>query len=56
MVLAFQHPLLPSEQGLVQGQGDMERTRVVVPRGLNMQDSTLIKTNEPLCETLEQDK
>lgn len=56
VILAFQD-LLPSEQGLIQGQGGRGKdARAVAPRGLNMQDSALIKTNEPLCETLGQDK
>lgn len=38
------------------GRSDTERTQAVEPRGLNMQDYTLIKTNEPLCEMLKQDK
>lgn len=55
MVLAFQNLLL-SEQGPVQGQDGQGRTRAAAPRGLNMHDYTLIKTNEPLCEMLKQDK
>lgn len=46
----------PQNRAWSKGRMHSERTQAAAPRGLNMQDYTLSKTNEPLCEMLKQDK